>query len=140
MHLSETRALDSCKRLLEFTKAFGGVVTVNWHTRSLSPERLWGDFYKMLLDEMRNYRVWFGTAQEIVAWFRNRRALSFEQVQFTQEGLRLKLTGPSPDERHPYLVRVYPGGSRSPLDSPSGGRNPGYSDTLWKGEARLNLA
>src|SRR5580658_7679014 len=138
MHLSETRALDSCKRLLEFTKAFGGVVTVNWHTRSLSPERLWGDFYKMLLDEMRNYRVWFGTAQEIVAWFRNRRALSFEQVQFTQEGLRLKITGPSPDEQHPFLVRVYPGGARSPLDSASGARKPGYSDMLWNGEAGLN--
>jgi hypothetical protein len=138
MNLSETRALDSCKRLLTFTKAFGGVVTVNWHTRSLSPERLWGDFYKTLLDEMRNYRVWFGTAQEIVTWFRNRRALSFEQAQFAQEGLRLKITGPSPDEQHPFFVRVYPGGSRSPLDSSSGVRKPGYSDILWNGEAGLN--
>ena len=137
MNLSESRALDSCKKLLGITKVFGGVVTVNWHTRSLSPERLWGDFYKALLDEMRGYRVWFGTAQEIVTWFRNRRTLSFDQVQFAQEGLRLKITGPSPDEQHPFLVRVYRGGSRSPLDSPSGARKPGYSDMLWKGEAGL---
>jgi len=138
MNLSESKALDSCKKLLGITKAFGGVVTVNWHTRSLSPERLWGDFYKVLLREMRNYRVWFGTAQEIVTWFRNRRTLSFEQVQFAPEGLRLKITGLSPDEQHPFLVRVYPGGSRSPLDSPSGARKPGYSDMLWHGEADLN--
>jgi hypothetical protein len=138
MNLSESNALDACKKLLGLTKAFGGVVTVNWHTRSLSPERLWGDFYKALLREMRDYRVWFGTAQEIVTWFRNRRTLSFEQVQFAQEGLRLKITGPSPDEQHPFLVRVYPGGSRAPLDSPSGGRKPGYSDMLWKGEAGFN--
>jgi hypothetical protein len=138
MNLSELKALDSCKKLLGITKAFGGVVTVNWHTRSLSPERLWGDFYKALLREMRSYRVWFGTAQEIVSWFRNRRALSFEQVQFGHEGLRLKITGPSPDEQHPFLVRIYPGGSRSPLDSPSGTVKPGYSDILWKGEATLN--
>jgi hypothetical protein len=138
MNLSESRALDSCKQLLKIAKAFGGVVTVNWHTRSLSPERLWGDFYKTLLDEMRRYRVWFGTAQEIVAWFRNRRALCFEEVQFSEEGLRLKLTGPSPDEQHPFLVRVYPGGSRAPLDSASEARKPSYSDLLWKGETGLN--
>jgi hypothetical protein len=138
MNLSESRALDSCKKLLGIAKVFGGVVTVNWHTRSLSPERLWGDFYKALLDEMRGYRVWFGTAQEIVVWFRNRRALCFEEVQIAQEGSRLKITGPSPDDQHPFLVRVYPGGSRSPLDSPSGARKPGYSDMLWQGEAGLN--
>jgi hypothetical protein len=138
MNLSESKALDSCKKLLGVTKAVGGVVTVNWHTRSLSAERLWGDFYKALLREMQSYRVWFGTAQEIVTWFRNRRTLSFEQVQFAQEGLRLKITGPSPDEQHPFLVRVYPGGSSSPLDSPSDVRQPGYSDMLWKGEAGLN--
>jgi hypothetical protein len=138
MNLSEPTALDSCRQLLKITKEFGGVVTVNWHTRSLSPERLWGDFYKTLLREMHGYRVWFGTAQEIVTWFRNRRTLSFEQVEFGQEGLRLKITGPPPDEQHPFLVRVYPGGSRSPLDSSSSVRKPGYSDMLWNGEAGLN--
>jgi hypothetical protein len=138
MNLPESQALDSCKELLGIAKAFGGVVTVNWHTRSLSPERLWGDFYKTLLREMRSYRVWFGTAQEIVTWFRNRRTLCFEQVQFAQAGLRLKVTGPSPDEQHPFLVRVYPGGSRSPMDSASGARKPGFSDMLWKGETGLN--
>ena len=40
----------------------GGALTVNWHTRSLSPERLWGDFYKELLAEIQTHRVWFGTA------------------------------------------------------------------------------
>jgi hypothetical protein len=138
MNLSESKALDSCKKLLGITKAVGGVVTVNWHTRSLSPERLWGDFYKSLLREMQSYRVWFGTAQEIVAWYRNRRTLSFEQVQFAPEGLCLRITGPSPDEQHPFLVRVYTGGAGSPLDSPSGARKPVYWDMLWRGEAGLN--
>ena len=138
MNLSESKALDSCKQVLGIAKAFGGVVTVNWHTRSLSPERLWGDFYKALLCEMRCYRVWFGTAQEIVTWFRNRRALCFQEVQFAEEGLRLKLTGRSTDEQHPFIVRVYPGGSRSPLDAPREASKPGYSDMLWKGEVGLN--
>jgi hypothetical protein len=138
MNLSESNALDACKKLLGLTKAFGGVMTVNWHTRSLSPERLWGDFYKALLCEMRRYRVWFGTAQEIVTWFRNRRALCFQEVHFAEEGVRLKLTGRSTDEQHPFIVRVYPGGPRSPLDAPHEASKPGYSDMLWKGEVGLN--
>jgi hypothetical protein len=138
MNLSETRALDSCKQLLKIAKAFGGVVTVNWHTRSLSPERLWGGFYEALLNEMRRFRVWFGTAQEIVMWFRNRRAVCFEQVQFAENGLRLKLTGPARDEQHPFLVRVYPGGSRSSLDVPREASKLDYSDMLWKCEAGSN--
>ena len=138
MNLSESKALDSCKQLLAIAKVFGGVLTVNWHTRSLSPERLWGDFYKTLLDEMRRYRVWFGTAQEIVTWFRNRRALSFKAVQFAEEGLRLKLTGPPADDRHPFIVRVYPGGSRSSLGSVSEASRLRYSDMLWNGEAGMN--
>jgi hypothetical protein len=138
MNLSESRALDLCKQLLRLTKTFGGAVTVNWHTRSLSPERLWGDFYKTLLDEMRRYRVWFGTAQEIVAWFRNRRALSFEDVQFAEEGVRFKIAGRSEDERHPFLVRVYQGGSSSSLASTDEARSPVYSDILWPAGAGLN--
>jgi hypothetical protein len=138
MNLSETKALASCKQLLSVTAMFGGALTVNWHTRSLSPERLWGDFYAMLLEEIRHYRVWFGTGQEIVAWFRNRRALSFEEVQFAKEGVRLKITGPSADGHVPFFVRVYPQGSRLSLDSVSTAAKPLYSDIPWKGEAALN--
>lgn len=138
MNLSESRALDSCKRLLEITKAFGGCLTVNWHTRSLSPERLWGDFYRALLEEMLHHRVWFGTAQEIVAWFRNRRAVSFEELRFTDEGLHLRLTGPSPDDQHPIVVRVYPGGTKPPYDLADSTGQLSYSDIVWKGEAALN--
>jgi hypothetical protein len=135
MNLSETNALESCKQLFKITAKFGGTVTVNWHTRSLSPERLWGDFYATLLDEMRRYRVWFGTGQQIVSWFRSRRALCFEEVQFVEEGLRLKITGPTADDRTPFLVRIYPRGARCSMDSSKAAFKPTYTDILWKGEA-----
>jgi len=138
MNLTELKAINSCKQLLKITATMGGVVTVNWHTRSLSPERLWGDFYATLLDEMRCYRVWFGTAQEIVAWFRNRRELCFEEVQFSEEGLRLKITGPSPDDRPPFVVRVHRRGARSSLDSTRTDAEPAFSDIPWKGEEALH--
>jgi hypothetical protein len=139
MNLSELKAIHSCKELLEVTAMRGGVVTVNWHTRSLSPERLWGDFYATLLDEMRRYRVWFGTAQEIVTWFRNRRALSFEDVQFTEgQSLRLKITGVSPEQGPPFLVRVYDRRPRTPQGRARTTVQPAYSDVPWNSVGALH--
>ncbi len=137
MNLPEMQALESCKQLLKVAADFGGTVTVNWHTRSLSPERLWGEFYAKLLDEVRRYRVWFGTGQQIVAWFRSRRELCFEEVQFAEEGLRVKITGPTPEDQTPFLIRVHPRGNRCSMDSPKAGANLIYKDIPWKGEATL---
>ncbi len=126
MNLHESRAIDSCKELLEITAMLGGVLTVNWHTRSLSPERLWGDFYTTLLNEISRYRVWFGTAQEIVSWYRDRRALCFEHVQFRQE--ELHLTSSIPGCQPSFVVREYPRGPRLSLDSLSANTKPSYTD------------
>src|SRR6202012_3833622 len=75
MKLSEKDALNICKDVIRSASASGGSLTVNWHTRSLSPERLWGDFYSELLSEIQKYSVWFGKARDIVSWFRKRSAL-----------------------------------------------------------------
>ena len=57
---------------------FGGILTVNWHDRSLAPERLWGGTYHDLLDRLERRGAWFATAGQAVAWFRKRRAATFE--------------------------------------------------------------
>jgi len=41
MHLSEEEGLGVCKALIKSTVSNGGVITVTWHTRSMSPEKLW---------------------------------------------------------------------------------------------------
>ena len=136
MNLSETTAMNACQGLIQSAAKFGGTITVNWHTRSLSPERLWGDFYRQLLGEMKKHRVWFGTAQEIVNWFRVRRALRFEQVEFAESGLRVKIVGTAPNCQIPFLVRVHhPRLNTSKEKTVS--VTPAYSDILWKGEAEL---
>src|SRR5262249_55954283 len=57
---------------------FGGTVVVNWHCRSLAPERLWGAFYRNLLKDIESDdRVWFTTAAQAVDWFRWRRSIQF---------------------------------------------------------------
>lgn len=138
MNLSETEAMGRCRHLIRQAAKVGGVLTVNWHTRSLSPERLWGGFYRALLEEMRKYRVWFGTAQQAVNWFRARRAFRFGQVQFTGDSLHLKMSGPSLNGLPPFVVRVHhPGRSVSAGDTIAPPLSQ-YSDISWKGEAELH--
>jgi hypothetical protein len=138
-NLSEEEAMDSCSRLIQFISIFGGTLTVNWHTRSLSPERLWGDFYTRLLEEIRKSRVWFGTARQIVEWFRARRALRFEQVQFSGGRLCLKIAGRPADGHPPFLIRVYLPQSKVSKDFDVQTTTPAYTDTPWNGETELRV-
>jgi hypothetical protein len=120
MMLSETEALNACRDLIHSMSSLGGVLTVNWHTRSLSPERLWGDFYARLLKEIQTRRVWFGTAHEIVEWFRKRRALRFDSVEFGDAGVRVALSGLDRGPKSSFALRIHhpqvtPGESGIPL-------------------------
>jgi peptidoglycan/xylan/chitin deacetylase (PgdA/CDA1 family) len=139
MNLSEPEALESCKPLIQFTSVFGGALTVNWHTRSLSPERLWGNFYSTLLKEIQTFRVWFGRGEEIIHWFRTRRALSFDSVRFAERRLRLKLTGPTPNGQPPFVIRTYQPEVTRSMASTVPALIPSYTDTVWNGEAELEI-
>ena len=138
MNLSESEAMQSCKNLIRQMANFGGVLTINWHTRSLSPERLWGDFYQRLLEEIQKNQVWFGTAQQAVSWFRARRELRFEQVHFTEDGLRLKIAGPESDKQLSFVVRIHHPKSSASVGS-TACPTPAYSDIPWKGEVELTV-
>ena len=70
----------------------GGTVTVNWHDRSIAPDRLWGNFYVGLVDELESKGAWFATARQAVSWFRKRRSAAFEVISGQSGTLRLKLT------------------------------------------------
>src|SRR5436309_6599153 len=89
MNLSDEQAGAATLPLIENAARFGGVLTINWHDRSLGPERLWGDAYVNLLRELRATTPWFATASQTVAWFRKRRATSF--VNNIQEGGRIRV-------------------------------------------------
>jgi hypothetical protein len=137
MDLTEAQAMDACRRLMQQIARFGGVLTINWHTRSLSPERLWGDFYGRLLEEIKKHRVWFTTAQEAVNWFRARRELNFEQVSFTADGLRLKVSGVAADAHRSFVLRVHH--SKFNRSADAANARPGFTDIPWKGEAELTV-
>ena len=78
MNLSSDDALRVCRGIVAHACRLGGTLVINWHDRSLAPERLWGWCYEQLLKELAsNCRPWFATASEAVAWFRWRRSFRF---------------------------------------------------------------
>ena len=78
LHLSPQQAMARASEIVENATQNGGCVTVNWHDRSIAPERLWTGTYEALLKEFRDKGAWFATASQAVAWFRARRAVKFE--------------------------------------------------------------
>lgn len=98
LDLSAEDARIRAGKILDDAARFGGCVTVNWHDRSIAPERCWGEFYTELIDEMKKRGAWFGTAGETVAWFRRRRSAAFEDADRGAEAIRVKTPGDSGQE------------------------------------------
>jgi hypothetical protein len=107
MGLTDSKADELVNQLLKNTTMFGGVLAINWHQRSLGPERLWDDFYITLLGKLKALNVWFSTASDAVEWFNKRRAVSFQDAEFNGNTVKLRLGGYNPDHRPGLLVRIY---------------------------------
>jgi peptidoglycan/xylan/chitin deacetylase (PgdA/CDA1 family) len=80
LNLSPKQAEKIVGELIQNSVQFGGVLTINWHDRSIAPERLWDDFYIKLLENLKAEGAWFPTASQAVAWFKKRRAATFEKI------------------------------------------------------------
>jgi hypothetical protein len=93
MNLSPPKALQKVEGLIENAEKYGGILTINWHHRSLSPERLWDGFYAELLALLKGKKVWFGTARQVVEWFRKRRAVSLEEMEGLKSSAQLDTDG-----------------------------------------------
>ena len=80
MNLGREKASQLCRRIVANARRFGGTLVINWHERSLAPERLWGRFYRELREEVEEGdRAWFAKAGEAVEWFRWRRSIRFHE-------------------------------------------------------------
>jgi hypothetical protein len=139
MNLSDDEARAAMLPLIENVTRFGGVLTINWHDRSLGPERLWADVYVTLLRDLRARAPWFATALQTVSWFRKRRATSF--VNDTQEGGTIRVqpaTDPTATGLPPLTVRVYNGGaSKRNLGS---SQSAAFKDSTIDGSAAVLIA
>ena len=77
LNLSPKQAMMRVNDMVGDMRQFGGLLTVNWHDRSIAPERLWDDFYVDLVEKLEWAGAWFCTAAEAAQWFRRRREVMF---------------------------------------------------------------
>jgi len=112
MGLSTDDALRLCRQIVAHADSFGGALVINWHERSLAPERLWGRAYAQLVAEVcAGRRVWFTTAGEAVEWFRWRRSIRFARDTASNTLTVTAAAGQSP--RPAALMRVHRGADRA---------------------------
>jgi hypothetical protein len=108
MNLATHQAKAAVLPLIENVMRFGGVLTINWHDRSLGPERLWGDAYKALLTDLRTRTPWFATGSQTVCWFRKRRTASFVKSGENDPRVRVVTALDSTSAALPPLIlRIY---------------------------------
>jgi peptidoglycan/xylan/chitin deacetylase (PgdA/CDA1 family) len=116
LDLSQDEARKRLVPLLENAVRHGGALTVNWHDRSIAPERLWDDFYVRLLEELTHREAWFSTAGQAVAWFRKRRTATFESVSWDGRDFRATISADE-SEGLPGLRLRFHRGRMLPEDS-----------------------
>jgi hypothetical protein len=107
LNLSANEARKHVDALLDLVNCFGGVITINWHDRSISPERLWKVYYTNLLDELRRRKAWLTSAANVVAWFRSRRSAQFEHIYWEEQGVRLRINATTADYLPGLVLHIY---------------------------------
>lgn len=107
LNLRPREARRRVEDIIDNVVRFGGTVTVNWHDRSIAPERLWGAFYVHLIEELKRKNAWFATAQQAVAWFRKRRSAVFEAVSRESSVLRAKVSVDTGDDLPGLRLRIH---------------------------------
>lgn len=79
LNLRREDAMARIEKFIGHAKSQGGVLTINWHDRSLFAERHWGVFYMELIEKLKATHPWFASVSDTVKWFRLRRAAMFRK-------------------------------------------------------------
>jgi peptidoglycan/xylan/chitin deacetylase (PgdA/CDA1 family) len=108
MQLSPEQATKRIEKMYENVERFGGVLTINWHDRSVLPERLWNRLYSEMLSDLKNKGAWFATAGQTVAWFRKRRSVRFEHDESSGQVKQIEVTAPDCLDLPQLQVRLNP--------------------------------
>ncbi len=140
LNLGEEEAERVVLRLMDNAERIGGALTINWHDRSIAPERLWDDFYLKLLRELKRRRAWMPTAAQAVAWFRKRRSATLESVRLDAGKIRVRGRLHSADTFPDLKIRIQKPRARS-LAEPMAARTAAeFVDVRFDSATELNLA
>jgi len=124
LNLDEAGAKDLVWRLIDHASRLGGALTINWHDRSIFPERLWDGFYIRLLDELKRRGAWMPTASDAVGWFRKRRSAVVRMVRQSASEIQLSVSLPRHDNLPGLRVRIHrPSREGDWVSDPAGDEN-----------------
>jgi hypothetical protein len=105
--LSMDEAKPVLGRMVDDVVHFGGCLTVNWHDRSVTPERLWDRCYGELVAELKDRRAWFATSGQATSWFRKRRLAVFESDCTQPYGIRATVAASGRDDLPGLRLRIH---------------------------------
>ena len=73
-------ALEAFDRIRAHTRHQSGVLTINWHDRSVGFERQWEEAYQELIQRLSEDSVWWATLSEVAAFSKARRRARLDVV------------------------------------------------------------
>ncbi len=113
LNLGEEEAERLVFRLMDDAERVGGALTINWHDRSIAPERLWEDFYLRMVRELKSRGAWLPTGAQAVGWFRKRRSAVLESVQLEAGKIKVRARTNSGDTFPGLKIRIQKPRARS---------------------------
>jgi len=128
LNLSEADAEKLLWKMIDSVAKFGGALTINWHDRSIAPERFWDGFYRKLLCELKSRGVWFATADQAVSWFRKRRAATIEAGNVEGGKIKLQAAASAKDGLPGLRVRVHKPGTWTSTEKAPAPSSPAFMD------------
>jgi hypothetical protein len=105
--LSPRKASARLRQMADNAVRFGGTLTINWHDRSLAPERLWGGCYRDLIEDLKSRGAWFSTAGQAVSWFQKRRLARFESDPTRPGHVRARVAADQVDGLPGLRLRIH---------------------------------
>lgn len=130
--LTETEARSRVWEVMDEVAQSGGALTINWHDRSIAPERLWDGFYRNLIGELKFRGAWFPTASQAVCWFKKRRSATVEAWPNEDGRIRIKASVESDQDSPALRVRVHrPLNPSTTSESLRRRSSAGYSDLVF---------
>ncbi len=107
LDLSPQQARTLLGQLVDNVVSIGGCLTINWHDRSIAPERLWQASYRDLIEDLKSRGAWFATAGQAVSWFRKRRSVVFESDATALNAVRARVAPDQNDSLPGLRLRIY---------------------------------
>lgn len=139
LNLSFSEAVKRASAVAECAGRFGGALTLNWHDRSIAPERQWGDVYLSLLDQLREQGAWLTTAGRTVAWFRMRRSAEFRMTR-KNGACEVQAVAKVPGSFPALKLRLHQPGPESVAGSKRLGRAATFRDFPFREEVSVSTA